>query len=337
MKPLSGCVLLTLLLASYGCGYLRDRSNDYQQATQSPPLQIPQGLDEQFRPLDPLLPIPEQVADGRLDPDYKVPRPQALPGVAPSEFSLQGSDSSRWILALYPPAQVWPLALSYFSDRGIDLSSQNAQTGELTSTWHPLPAGSNGAADGEFRMRVRIEPGVQRGSSEIFLASSQRPAGSRADVAFDERPVHDALNDRLLDELLAGLSQAAAQGGAVSLLAAHFDSPGKVSMLEDDKGQPVLVLDTDFDRAWSSIGRALESAGLATDDRNRSQGLYYISNRQNTGGFWTRLWGSSQSARAHQIRLHQQDGQVRVTVEQDGSNAPVESARRVLDVLQQHL
>ncbi|KXU36408.1 hypothetical protein AXE65_05135 [Ventosimonas gracilis] len=327
MKPLAGCALLALLLASQGCGYLRDRSNDYQQATQSPPLQVPQGLDGQFRPLDPLLPIPEQVIDARLDPDYKVPRPQALPSVAPTEFSLQDSGASRWILALRPPAQVWPLALSYFDDTGFTLTSQNAQTGELITDWKALQPVS------EFRVRVRIEPGVQRGSSEIFVVSVQRPSGSNANPPFPEHIKTDALDALLLNELLAGLTQAAAQGGAVSLLAAHFDSPGKVSLSDN-----ALTLDTDFDRAWSSIGRALQSAGVTTFDRDRSQGLYYIDNRQ-TKGFWAKLWGEDEkdSPQHYQIRLNQTAAQVQVTVEQDGSPAPADTARRVLSLIQQNL
>jgi len=333
MKPLAGCALLALLLASQGCGYLRDRSNDYQQATQSPHLQVPQGLDTQFRPLDPLLPIPEQVADVSLNPDYKVPRPQPLPSVTPTEFSLQDSGSSRWILALRPPAQIWPLALSYFDDNGFTLASQNAQDGELTTDWQTLQS------SGEFRVRVRIEPGVARGSSEIFLSSIQRPAGSRADIPFPEQSYTDALTGRLLDELLAGLTQAAAQGGAVSLLAAHFDSPSKVSLTEDSQGRPALTLDTDFDRAWSSIGRALESANLAADDRNRSQGLYYLGSRQKGGGFWAWLWGTDDASEnaQYQIRLNDSNGRVLVTVEQDGNSVPADSARRVLDLIQQHL
>jgi len=327
MKPLAGYALLALLLASQGCGYLRDRSNDYQQATQSPPLQVPQGLNEQFRPLDPLLPIPEHIANASLDPDYKVPRPQALPSVAPAEFSLQDSGASRWILALRPPAEVWPLALSYFDDKGFTLASQNAQTGELITDWKTLQPVS------EFRVRVRIEPGVQRGSSEIFVVNVQRPLGSNANPSFPEHSRPDALDGLLLDELLAGLSHAAAQGGAVSLLAAHFDSPGKVSL-----GDNGLTLDTDFDRAWSSIGRALESAGMTASDRDRSQGLYYIDNRQ-TKGFWAKLWGegAKDSTAHYQIRLNASAGYVQVTVEQDGSPAPVDTARRVLGLIQQNL
>jgi len=334
MKPLAGCALLALLLASQGCGYLRDRSNDYQQAQQRPPLQVPQGLDEQFRPLDPLLPIPEQVADSSPDPNYKVPRPQALPSVTPTEFSLQDSGTSRWILALRPPAEVWPLALSYLTDKGFNLASQNAQTGELITNWKALEP------VGEYRVRVRIEPGVQRGSSEIFVVSAQRPLNSRANIPFPEHSRPDALDNLLLDELLAGLTQSAAQGGAVSLLAAHFDSPGKVSLTENNQGQPVLILDTDFDRAWSSIGRSLESAGLTVADRNRSQGLYYIDNAKGqSSGFWSKLWGEGgkKENAAYQIHLNEASGQIRVSVEQNGNPAAVDSARRVLNLLQQHL
>ncbi|EGH19058.1 putative lipoprotein, partial [Pseudomonas savastanoi pv. glycinea str. race 4] len=40
------------------------------------------------------------------------------------------------------------------------------------------------STDAETRVRVRIEPGVQRNTSEVYVVSVERPAGSTADVAF---------------------------------------------------------------------------------------------------------------------------------------------------------
>jgi len=333
MKPLGRCAVLVLLLASQGCSYFRDRSNDYQQAAQNPPLQVPQGLDGQFRSLDPLLPIPAQVPDSGIDPNYKVPRPQALASVTSSEFSLQDSGSSRWILALRPPAEVWPLVLSYFSDSGFNLASENAQSGELITGWRELLE-----QDNEFRLRVSISPGVVRDSSEIFISSSQRPKGSSAQVSFSERSSMNALDGLVLNELLAGLNQAVAQGSSVSLLAAHFDSAAKVSLGEDAQGKPALLLDTDFDRAWVSINRALQNAQVNLTDRDRSQGLYYIdSAKEKKSGLWASLWGSEDKTNPCQLRLSEQSGQVLVTVEQDGNSASADVTQRMLNLIQQHL
>src|SRR3546814_16093444 len=43
------------------------------------------------------------------------------------------------------------------------------------------------------------------------------------------------------------------------------------------RGSPVLQLDTDFNRAWSSVGRALAASDILVEDLDRSLGVYYIN------------------------------------------------------------
>src|SRR3546814_11822678 len=85
MKRLAGLSTLALMIsATSGCGwlwgddgYFRDRGSDYLSARQTAPMQV--AVDSETRPLDPLLPIPQQVADSTGVPGkYEVPRPQRL-------------------------------------------------------------------------------------------------------------------------------------------------------------------------------------------------------------------------------------------------------------------
>jgi outer membrane protein assembly factor BamC len=54
---------------------------------------------------------------------------------------------------------------------------------------------------------VRIEPGVQRNTSEVYVVSAERPAGSTADVAFTNRSVNTGLDAALVDDMLASMSR----------------------------------------------------------------------------------------------------------------------------------
>ena len=82
----------------------------------------------------------------------------------------------------------------------------------------------------------------------------------------------------LLNELQASLNRSARQGGSVSLLAERdFDAPSRVSLTQDGSGNPLLQLDSDFDRARSSVGRALQAADVRVDDLDRSLGVYYVN------------------------------------------------------------
>ncbi|MEX6504683.1 outer membrane protein assembly factor BamC [Pseudomonas zhanjiangensis] len=366
MKRLAGFSTLALIISTTsGCGwlwgeegYFRDRGGDYLEARQTAPMQLPANVE--VRRLDPLLPVPQQVASSKLDGEYEVPRPQPLKVSAEAgEFSLQKSGASRWVVAQRVPAEVWPVARQFFADNGFNIVDERPRTGEFSTDWQRVDQLSaalarrlNGAATGETRVRVRIEPGVQRNTSEIFVASAERPVGSAADVAFTSRGSSSSLDAALLDEMLVGLTRSTAQGGSVSLLAARdFDAPSRVSLSEDGNGNPVLNLGADFDRAWSGVGRSLEAADIRIDDLNRSLGVYYINLAEGTQhkgeepGFFGRLFGGEADkeeiearAERYQIRLTPVGDSVQVTVDKDlNTVAPADVARRILGLIQENL
>lgn len=370
MKRLAGLSALALMISSTsGCGwlwgekgYFRDRGNDYQEARQAAPMQLPADADS--KRLDPLLPIPANVADNRTDPDYEVPRPQPLQVRGEvSEYSLQKSGDSRWVVAQRVPAEVWPVARQFFEDGGFRIADERPQTGEFSTAWQRLDQLSAPLArrlgsrvsglepDSEVRAHVRIEPGVQRNTSEIFILTTSRPAGSSADTGWPSRSDSPGLEAALMDEMLATLARSAEQGGSVSLLAARdFDAPSRVTLTQDGSGNPVLNLGADFDRGWSSVGRALEMGDVRVDDINRSLGVYYINlaegaEKDKEPGFFSRLFGSAPSkeeiearAERYQVRLTRVGESVQVTVEKDlNTVAPADVARRVLTLIQENL
>ncbi|MBA1241820.1 outer membrane protein assembly factor BamC [Pseudomonas japonica] len=370
MKRLAGLSALAVIISSTsGCGwlwgehgYFRDRGNDYLEARRTAPMNLPEGVATSKR-LDPLLPIPRNVADDTALNDYDVPRPQPLSVVAESgDFTLQKSAASRWILAQRPPAEAWPVARQFFEDNGFRIDQESVQTGEFTTAWQSFDSLSSdlgqrlrGGSDvnGDIRLQVRVEPGVQRNTSEIYVVSAQRPAGSTEDVAFPARTT-SGVDATLVDEMLSSLTRGAEKGGSVSLLAARdFDAPSQVAMTEDGSGNPVLTVGADLDRAWSSVGRALEQGGQwRVEDINRSLGLYYINLAEKGGraddnkpGFFGRLFGHEPTkeeleARAdrYQVRLSKVGEAVQVTVEKNiNTVAPADVARRVLSVIQDNL
>lgn len=143
MKRLAGFSALALIVSSTsGCGwlwgengYFRDRGSDYLEARQTAPMQLP--ADVQAKRLDPLLPVPAQVASSTATPaEFEVPRPQGLQVRADErEFSLQRSGDSRWVVAQRVPAEVWPLVRQFFEDNGFRIASERPQTGEFITSW----------------------------------------------------------------------------------------------------------------------------------------------------------------------------------------------------------
>jgi uncharacterized lipoprotein len=100
-----------------------------------------------------------------------------------------------------------------------------------------------------------------------------RPAGSTANVDFTNRSVNSGVDAALVDEMLASMSRIAEKGGSVSLLAARdYDTPAVSPSPKTAAATSVLNLGEDLDRAWSSVGRALEQGEWRVEDINRSLG-----------------------------------------------------------------
>jgi outer membrane protein assembly factor BamC len=365
MKRLAGLSTLALTIsATSGCGwlwgddgYFRDRGSDYLQAQQVPRMQVPAGVE--LRPIDPLLPIPQQVPDSRATGEYEVPRPQRLLAAEDAgEFSLQTSEDARWLVSMRAPSQAWAPTRQFFTDNGFQIAEERPQTGELTTAWQtrdqlaPALVRNLGLDKGEIRVRVRIEPGVQRDTSEISLVSVQRDADSTADVAWPDATVNAEVDRVLLDELQASLNSSSAKGGSASLLAERaFDAPSRISLSEAGSGQPVLKLDTDFNRAWSSVGRALTASDILIEDLDRSLGVYYINLAEGAAdpddkpGFFSRLFGGAPDkeeidarAERYQVRVTDVNGDVQVTLDKGlDTVAPNDVARHVLTMLKESL
>jgi outer membrane protein assembly factor BamC len=89
----------------------------------------------------------------------------------------------------------------------------------------------------------------------------------------------------------------------------------KLSRSTDGAG--AVVLDEAFDRAWRRVGLALDRVGFTVEDRDRSQGLYFVryvdpevdqKKKNGDSGFLSKLkfWKSSDSDKPtqSQYRIH---------------------------------
>lgn len=371
MKRLAGfSVLIFIFSTTAGCsswfdwlwgdnGYFRDRANDYQEARQAPAMKLPSNMD--VRPIEPLLVIPKNVADGRLSGGYEVPKPQKLQTATETrDFSLQVTQDQRWLIALRPPAHLWTAVHRFLTDNGFTIAEEKPHMGEMITAWQKsaeyTPTLRQAAAStGETRLRVRIEPGVRRNTSEIFVLTVHRSseAGTSPMMDWPARSETPALEAAVLDEIQTTLSRTMSEGDSVSLLAERdYDAPSRVTLVKDAAGNPVLQLDTDFDRAWSRVGGAIESADIRVDDLNRSLGIYYINLSEGSSGrsaekrgLLSSLFGSEPDpeevearAERYQVRVAKASDGVQVSVEKDMNTlAPADVARRILSLLQEHL
>lgn len=369
MKPVLKVLPLLLVGAGLsGCGYLfgedgyfRDRGSDYRDSVVEPRMTVPAELNS--KPIGDLLPVPGKIQAGTNDQGkFDLPRPSALNvGKDFSEFSLQQNGGERWLLAQRAPSELWPRVRQFLAEYRVPLAKESATTGDLETGWlafeddeNPLvrrllPAvGPNRRTIGqEQRFRVRVEPGVQSGTSELKVLHMQRSQGGD-DTQWPSSSDNSNLERAVLAELESYLSQDDSEDSASLLTVDETPVARRSTLDKDGAGNPVLNLNTDFNRAWSAIGQALGKADILIVDLNRSAGVYYVNEGERAvepkkPGFFRRVFTRKKiqqpdKTQRTQIRLTTLGNRVQVSVEDNISTSTDSSqAKKLLSRIQDNL
>lgn len=265
------CLLLALCT---GCGYLfgddgvfRDRSQDYKKSSELPVIAVPQGSDSTA--LQEAYPIPPVTEEILPSGEFVVPRPTPLVAGAQGELvRIQKLGGESWALVSTAPGQVWPQVRSFLSASQMAVARVDAREGILETGWLELEGESMSS-----RFRFRIDKGVQRGTSELHVLQM-----NQAGDINNWPPTSD--NSELENDMLRALSQYIANSAdstPVSMMADQaMSATGKISMQEGPQDDIYIRLSLPYDRAWASVGRALEESSFEITDRDRSAGKFYV-------------------------------------------------------------
>ena len=116
---------------------------------------------------------------------------------------------------------------------------------------------------------MKIEHGIKEASTEIFLTLLQKSNNELIS------------NSELIQSELSNLVNYFAEPNTIfagTSLAAQNLNDRKKAKIFIDGDQTVIELNLNFDRAWSSVSRAIDVANIRVNDRNRSKGILYVSN-----------------------------------------------------------
>jgi outer membrane protein assembly factor BamC len=295
MKKILGVTALVIAATSVsGCGWLfgnkgvfRDRGNDYRQASLDKPLEVPAGLNRDA--IEDQLVIPRARGEVSLEGEFEVPRPEPVnPSAEAEQVKLQKLGEQSWILVEAAPGEVWPRVRQFLTTNQLTVLRADATGGIIETAWLNPATGS-----GRERYRFRIEQGVQRGSSEVYILQADNSAGETTWPTTSSNPQRESEMMKVLAQFIADNGGT----GAVSMLAQKgIDAQGKV-FVERMSGQPQhLRLALPFNRAWASLEIALPKAGFAVDDTNRGERyltVHYdppIDKDAEKKGFFTKIW-----------------------------------------------
>ncbi|MCZ6641731.1 MAG: outer membrane protein assembly factor BamC [Gammaproteobacteria bacterium] len=312
-------VLIISMLVS-GCGWLSDdkgifvnSTDDYLDARENPDLIIPEDLDRS-RVQDPF-PIPE--VSKQLNAVYysdRAPSPDTIyASDNRDEVRIQSLASRRWLAIPESPSTVWPKVKQFLAENGVTVVNEVSAFGRLDTQWMTLDDETYkdvvrlvirdartelNLTTGRDRIRVRVEQGLRERTSEIHIRHENDSVATPApEDVVDLIPLESDIATaeyEMLKELGAYIAAKVSEQTA-SMLADNIPKVVKSILERNDQGEPILRLRLDYERAWATLGNALDNAGVEVLDSDRATGVLTVRISQDvfTGddpGFLGRLW-----------------------------------------------
>lgn len=376
MRTSASLIALSLMLAGCSGSLLESKRIDYKSARQLPTLEIPPDLtapssDDRYAVPDL---APKGVATYSAYSADRVAQPAAASGAdvlpAVDKMHIERAGSERWLVVPGTPDTLWPKIKDFWLELGLSLNVEHPETGVMETDWAEnrakLPqdiirSTIGKVLDGLYstperdKFRTRLERGKEPGTVEIYISHRGMeeiyPNEAKDSTIWQPRPADPELEAEMLRRLMVHLGADEARAKAALAVAPE---PERATLeVGGANGVPSVAMEESFDRAWRRVGLALDRIGFTVEDRDRSQGLYFVryvdpqADNQSVKkeGFLSKLafWRSKDDKAAtsgDQYRLHlADDGKVtKVTVltrEGGADNSP--TARRMLALLQEQL
>ena len=220
-------------------------------------------------------------------------QPAVVAPLSLGDVKLERLGNERWLRTSLTAEQLWPQLQSFWKERGFVLVQDQSAAGVMETDWAenrgkiPMDfiratvgkvldsAYSTGELD-KFRTRVERAAG---GGSEIYISHR-----GMIEVYRGERNENTVWQPRLADpqlegELLARLMQklgATEEVAKTAVASSAGPSAAVRARVVEGRPAPTLQVDDGFDRAWRRVGVALDRSGFTVEDRDRTQGLYFV-------------------------------------------------------------
>jgi outer membrane protein assembly factor BamC len=377
MKFWSLCVLGLAALA--GCStfdeLLDSRKIDYKTAGRLPPLEVPPDLT---RPAsDDRFAVPDINPSGSATysayAKERVGKPASTnPDILPkvSNAQIERAGTQRWLVVEGAPDTLWPTVKTFWQELGFLINVEVPEAGVMETDWAENRAriddgilrntfgkllGSISSTAERDKFRTRLERGANGNTTEIYISHRgmievfENSTANEKRTMWQPRPADPDLEAEMLRRLMVrfGAQEARAQADLQRTTAAP---KARITKLPDGTG--TLAIDDPFDRAWRRVGLALDRVGFTVEDRDRSNGLYFVryvdpdadANSKKPTGLLAKLafWRSDADPkdRSAQYRIAVNDSaagsEVKV-LNKDGQPERSETATRILNLLYDQL
>ena len=305
---ISGAVMVSLM----SCSTLAadGKRIDYgAAAVKVPSLEVPPDLtapagDDRYK-------VPEGATETATFSDYSKGGNQNRSAVLPQiqGVHIERNNAERWLVVNQRPEDVWPVVKAFWLDLGLTISSEDKAAGVMETAWAENRAknpasGSQTATNQELnnayeaserdQYLTRLERSKDGASTDIYVThrgikeeyspdkhASQwvaRPKDPELEAIMLQRlMVRFGVNETKAAKEVAAVSSVPAAGAVAAVSPeASAEPAGMASLRETSAGNTFIAVNDPFDRTWRKVGLAIESAGLAVEDKDREKGIYYL-------------------------------------------------------------
>jgi outer membrane protein assembly factor BamC len=279
-------------------GYFPEKKYDFLEEEIEANITLPSDLDspdtENHYPVgDP----------SNLENVLEVPKPrQIFSSSGDSSVQLRRLGELMWIYIETLPSTSWPISKNYWDTSEYDVIKADPVSGEIDIDFSQ-----------SSKLQMRVEHGIKEASTEVFLYKINKISG---DIESDPEFVQMEM-EKMIDYYADSLSNFT----GTSLAAQNLNEMKKAKIFTED-GMTVISLDLNFDRAWSSVSKALNNAEIVTNDRDRSNGTFYVSFAEKDERRF-RLFGGRSSNDNTQNNQFGQSSQFEITITQENNKSYV--------------
>ncbi|MEO7399179.1 MAG: outer membrane protein assembly factor BamC [Polaromonas sp.] len=356
-------VIAVSLLA--GCSSIRDTMEgervDYKSSgNKGPSLDVPPDLTQLSR--DTRYAVPGSAVTAS---SYQIGQPTQTVTTAANvlgDVKIERAGTQRWLVVSQPADKLWTPVRDFWLESGFLLAQDQENLGIMETDFAEnrakLPQDfirntigkvfeslySTGERD-KFRTRLERRPdgGTEiyishRGMVEVVTGAKAGSASSGDSTVWQPRPSDPELEAEFLRRLMVKLGVTQEQSKA--LIAAG--ATRQTSRVATVGNQPVVQLDEGFDRAWRRVGLALDRTGFTVEDRDRSQGTYFVRyvepvTNKTEPSFFSKLFSGSAAAvppLKYRINVKSQGESTTVSVlNAQGTPESSANAQRIVQVI----
>jgi outer membrane protein assembly factor BamC len=273
----------------------------------------------------------------------------------------------RWLAVNATVEEVWPRVIDFWQENGILMAEEDPTVGVMRTSWLENRAEISRdivtdtirkVFDGLYEVgtrdqyRVRLER-TERNTTEIYMTHFgmeeqviQATGGGVENTVWVPRERDPELEIEMMRRLMVFLG-AADERARAQLAAGSRRQLTRSQMLKTRDGVQLLI-DDSFSRSWRLIGLALDRVGFAVEDRNRSEGIYYVryndpSQEEADKGWLSGLafWSDDKKVdkvNRYQVRVSSLDDRTVVYVADDkGQRSESPTATRILTLLKEQI